>query len=121
MIFRTYHEGTMYVIEAPEGSRVVAEGDRCGELALFEMMPGGTPVDARLPSSVVVKAADRGYLGLEILEQRSPKATPRACSVLSVVRSGDLAQGSLADRPDFRADRDLLLAPQIEQKVHPGG
>jgi hypothetical protein len=44
MIFRTYHEGTMYVVEAPEGSRVVSEGDGYGELALFEVMPVGTPV-----------------------------------------------------------------------------
>jgi hypothetical protein len=76
MIFRTYHEGTMYVVEAPEGSRVVSEGDGYGELALFEVMPGGTPVERRLPPSVVVKAAQRGYLGLEILEMRSPQAHP---------------------------------------------
>jgi hypothetical protein len=76
MIFRTYHDETMYVIEAPEGSRVVLDGSRSGELALFEEMPGGMLVERRLPPSVVVKAAHRGYLGLAIREERSPWMHP---------------------------------------------
>jgi hypothetical protein len=78
MIFRTYHEETMYVVEAPEGSKVVHEDDRCGELVLFEEMPSGTSVERRLPPSVVIKAAHRGYLGLAILEERSPMMHPEA-------------------------------------------
>jgi hypothetical protein len=76
MIFRIYHEETMYVIEAPEGSKVVAEGDQSEELVLFEVMPGGTSVERRLPPSVVVKAAHRGSMGLAILQRRSPEPHP---------------------------------------------
>jgi hypothetical protein len=76
MIFRTYHEETMYVIQAPEGSRVIDEGDRDGELVLIEIMPGGTSVERRFPPSVVIKAAERGYAGLAILERRSPQVHP---------------------------------------------
>lgn len=84
MIFRTHHEGTMYVIEAPEGSRVVIDGEGHGELALFQLTPTGTVVERRLPPSVVLKAAQRGFLGLEILEERSPSFHPEVASFHSL-------------------------------------
>ncbi len=83
MIFRIYREGSMYVIEAPRGSRVVHEGGRCEELVLFEERSGGLTVERRLPPSVVVEAALREYLGLTIREVRSPWLHPEvdpACS-----------------------------------------
>jgi hypothetical protein len=76
MIFRIYHEATMYVIEAPGGSRIVLEGGRSEELALFEEGPSGLPVERRLPRAVVIKAARRGYLGLSIRERRRPWMHP---------------------------------------------
>ncbi len=83
MIFRIYREGSMHVIEAPGGSCVVHEGGRAEELVLFEEISGGLIVERRLPPSVVVEAARRGYLGLTIREVRSPWLHPeidRACS-----------------------------------------
>ena len=83
MIFRIYRQGTMYVIEAPRGSCVVHEGGRPEELVLFEERSNGMTVERRLPSSVVVEAARRGYLGLAIREVRSPWLHPEvnpACS-----------------------------------------
>jgi hypothetical protein len=80
MIFRTYHEGTMYVIEAPEGSSVVREGGRGEELVVFEAMPGGMLVERRLPASVAIKAAQRGSLGLAIRQRRSPWMHPEVAS-----------------------------------------
>jgi hypothetical protein len=76
MIFRIYHEGTMYVIEAPEGSKVVLEGGRSEELVLFEERSGGMFVERRLPHSVVINAARRRYLGLAIRQARSPWMHP---------------------------------------------
>ena len=76
MIFRTYHEETMYVIEAPEGSSVVVHADGAEELVVFEEMPRGMWVERRLPRSVVIKAARRACLGLVIREQRSPLPHP---------------------------------------------
>jgi hypothetical protein len=76
MIFRIFHEETAYVIEAPEGSRVVFEEGRSEELVVFEQMPGGLVVERRLPPSVVLNAARRGCLGLAIRQVRSPWMHP---------------------------------------------
>jgi hypothetical protein len=76
MIFRTYHEETMYVIEAPEGSKMMVEEDRPDELVVFERMPGGMVVERRVPLCVVISAAHRGCLGLSIREQRKPRVHP---------------------------------------------
>ncbi|HEX8200185.1 MAG TPA: hypothetical protein VF590_06830 [Isosphaeraceae bacterium] len=66
----------MYVIQAPEGSRVVAEVDPLGELVVPEVLPGGTVVERRLPFPIVLKAARRGHLGLVIRQERDPRPHP---------------------------------------------
>ncbi len=72
MIFRTYHEETLYVIEAPAGSKLVCDDGGAEELVVFEAMPGGMVVERRLPPTVVIKAASRGSFGLVIREARRP-------------------------------------------------
>ena len=76
MVFRFYDDGTMYVIQAPDGSRVVVEGDPRGELVVPEVLPGGRAVERRLPFSIVLKAARRGHLGLVIRQEREPRPHP---------------------------------------------
>ncbi len=76
MIFRVCEQDTTYVIEAPRGSKIITEVGRSAELALFEETPLGLVVERRLPSTVVVRAAQRGYLGLTIREARSPSGHP---------------------------------------------
>jgi hypothetical protein len=78
MIFRTFHEETMYIIEAPAGSKLVVEEGRSEELVVFDEMPGGMLVERRLPHSVVVNAARRGCCGLSIRQERSPWTHPEA-------------------------------------------
>ncbi len=78
MIFRTYHEEMLYVIEAPEGSRVALLDDQTEELVVFEEMPRGTRIERRLPLSVVVRAALRGSNGLMIRDRRNPVPHPEA-------------------------------------------
>jgi type IV secretory pathway protease TraF len=81
MIFRTYSHGTMYVIEAPTGSRMRVKEGRSDELVVYEKMAGGRWVQRRLPQSVVINAARRGYLGLAIREQRSASFHPEVSLV----------------------------------------
>ena len=76
MTFRIFQDDAMYVIEAPAGSKIVGEGDESPELTLFETLPGGGVVERRLPTTVVIKAARRGFLGLEIREDRDPWTHP---------------------------------------------
>ena len=76
MQFRTFHGETMYVIEAPEGSRMAVDEGRSDELVVFEEMPGGLIIERRLPSSVVVSAARLGCFGMAIREQRKPWGHP---------------------------------------------
>jgi hypothetical protein len=84
MIFRTHHKGLVYVIKAQAGSTVVQDsrGDR--ELVLFQVMPGGLTVERRLPASVVVLAAERGSMGLAILERRRPWSHPEVETIANV-------------------------------------
>ncbi|WP_435009407.1 hypothetical protein P12x_000660 [Tundrisphaera lichenicola] len=94
MIFRVYDEDLMYVIEAPEGSKVLARDEDADELALFEILPGGSTVERRLPGSVILKAARRGFLGLKIREVREPWPHPEVEGECTSEGSSD------CERPD---------------------
>jgi hypothetical protein len=84
MIFRTFHAGTMYVIEAPEGSRVVYDEAGSEELVVLEQMPGGLMVERRYPPTVLISAARRGSAGLVIRQQRRPWSHPEVESHCAV-------------------------------------
>ena len=58
-------------------------GGRSEELVLFEERPGGMPVERRLPTSVMIEAARRGYMGLTIREVRGPWSHPEVIGAYS--------------------------------------
>ena len=67
MIVRHHHDGKVYIIEVPDGSRV-RRSEAAGEGAIFVPVEGGGEVPIfEVPGELLVQLAQAGRYGLRLL------------------------------------------------------